>query len=428
MLYNGRNWYYLEEETGKKITNKLVWDHLNEKIILGQRLRKKVTNSVTLDFDFDMTCTRAEYQEFVKKVIGLINAPKLIYTSSASHNFHCIFYIRPESAEFVKNHLTQFLRNHGITVQAGKLEIFCTSGKTIRLPFGKGSIEVDNNLMPTGRDRFEVLRSLPNKINLKQLPFIYNALPSVTYSTDKRTRVIVEKAESQTLESLLEEGLQSPGTMNESLLKVVRHFFEDTGGHIEMTQQLTKQWAELSHNGYSKDYLRNKEELFQKIDEMVLSWATKVSEGCTVAEMQNPAVPLSHCQMLIEIFKDVLKYPKQVAVFRLLQKIRPHVLRDKEFILSRSFMCHEYLGFHPSNYKIVIDKLHEHELIIQTRSGNNLKGHSTFYKWIGPKCENEMSFQTFQEYLEYDRMILNYPKRYIQRIYSELKTIKEVKN
>ena len=94
----GKDWGpYRKKETSRK----LIKNHLDEDIILGQYLPEYYTDSFVLDFDYKKGSDRTEFFNFIKDVINLFQAPRVIFQSSNSGGVHVWFWIQSNRCFYI---------------------------------------------------------------------------------------------------------------------------------------------------------------------------------------------------------------------------------------------------------------------------------------------------------------------------------------
>jgi len=428
MQLTGDGWY--PADVSCTSINELLSKHLDGDIILGKRVRSNYISNFILDFDRDVNYSYDCYSRYVSKIIELFQCPSVIFQSSNSGNIHAWFWINWSKEAYIKSRIKGVLSTHNIPIKPKSVEIF-TSNMTIRLPLGEGSHRVcqcslDKYYEENSKDH--VIVNLNKEIKQFSKVNIVNATPSYNpvYSYQKK---LISKRETaidhSDIESLIENGLSSVDTRNESCLTLIRHFYNLNNGDIQQTKQEVRDWLTQKNNGYSTLYNTSPYKALANVDFMVSNWAQKVESGSGLVQIINkPPTPLP-LDVCFFIFNSFNGFKLQDKVFNLLSLLMSYDT-NSEIPLSKKFLTgkESYIKLNSRNYLSVISVLEDYGVIKLINRGNNLKKSCNIYRWLGLDKSNTKVYNTYTEFIQGENLYKTFSKHIQEKYLNALQSPK----
>lgn len=408
---SGDAWYPSKDG---KFSKDLIKLHLDNKVVLGQKLPEDYTDSFVLDFDYKSGDSREEFCNFIKDITHLIQAPNIMVQSSKSKGIHVWFFIKHSRCDYVKDRVLGSLRGKGIYPTSGRIELFC-SNKNLRLPLGSGSFLLNRGFNQINVSKEESIHIIKDYLNDCVVPHIFTATP--TYVPSFKSLDSSQLEESCKVDSLLELGLQDSGNLNQSCMTLTRFFFRETDGDVSLTSRLIKDWLMEKHNYNSRTYNEDPKKAFKHIDGMVDNWSSKA--GASFSEKRETILPHSLCDLIVTNFSG---YNKQKSIFNVISYIYDNSTRKRGFPMPRGLITKEKL-INSNNYQEVITLLIDEGYLRLVSKGNSYKGHSSIYRWEGPDLRDEKRYNHLSSFIKDVKLSTSYSKYYRKQILIDLKGV-----
>jgi hypothetical protein len=383
-------WYTLKDT---KFNEALIRKHLYDEEIYGQRLSNSKKKFTVLDFDRKEGQSPEDFKQLISKVANIFQCPKLSMRSSVSGNCHMMLFFNNINPSIVKERINGTLLANNITPKHAlddSVEVF-VSNKGIRLPFGRGSLLLDQDTLdPIDSKMAGMLKAIEYVSALGKLPSVYAATPS--YQQYTQSKLNDQSADWLAAENLKDLGLTVSGSTNEALLVMARHYFIQTKYDKVRTEELLVEWIDTHHNGVSSGYNRNPDSIYTQIKHIVKGLKSQPRLD------RSMHLDLWVCEYIVEEYPGLISYPRQRGLFELFQFIKKTSLDRGDLYIAKDLMLNEF-GFTTHTYKDVLEKLKEDEFLTLLNMGNSFKKHASLYKYIGPAFDKYGGVQTYTKFL-----------------------------
>ena len=224
------------------MSNKVIWDHLNQKRYAGSR-SKWFPEFAVLDFD---DVDRGQVAD-VRAELGLDDSTSMLCNSKSPNSYHLLirptYRDKPPTINLLQTVLGPFGKARGV-------EIYPQARRVIRLPFGRGQTCIDPKYLhlSTWQQQlywFNKVDEMPLenvKFSQGYLDFKFNGKPKI-----EGLSVYKEG------QGYLQNGLQGPGSRAEAQFKILYYLWRN---NVPVSEAITVTWSWIRkhHNGYSKDY------------------------------------------------------------------------------------------------------------------------------------------------------------------------------
>jgi len=241
-----------------------VRNHIQEKKIYSVFGNKVLTKRLAFDLDNHNNNIHQVYSvyDYLQKNFGVT---PLTFQSSLSGSLHSYYLLdRSEPQENIIPVVENKIKIYN------NIEVRCTKSKALRLPLGEGSFLLDTNeLLPLSYNKTEQLEILSSliqneKIEPLSVDEIYNSMNCTSSNYSKGSSEFLLD-----IQELLDVGLVSPGTRNDSLLKLSWYYQAVERKSPEETKLLLTFWISKKHNGFSKDWNSNPNKVLRQIEDIV---------------------------------------------------------------------------------------------------------------------------------------------------------------
>ena len=381
---SGGNWY-MEK---KPITRKDVENHLNERYWVG--VRRKNTPYFILDIDVHSEEAAATRNSRVEKVISCFDEKPLMIQSSSSGGVHMYYFLdKSYSVEKVQEVVKRVLGTNGVDLAYGKIELYPSYKTPVRLPLGKDSFLLNNNLETLGIEKKEATRRiLEYRLETKNL-----------FSLDKLdidTRYIVPRKNSTVVldnnllysnnvytylpdtQSLWENGLTESGTRNKAVMLLVDDCFK-AGMSEDNAYTRIANWLAEKHNGESKEWLKNPEAVLLKLKNTIrLRYEFVKRRGiCLAREDVNQLLllvgddytQLQYCYSLLLHFKSF-----NAEVLNISRKVIQQMegTSNRTYVRKMEFCIQQQLVEVEKEYSVEMKKARQYRCLYQFSESDNL--------------------------------------------------------
>ena len=265
-LFIGDRWRYVKRDSQRDTWRTLYFPlqdgtvlyHLQGRYWIGN-FGRPVTEAIAIDLD-----KGKDLFDRYELVLKTINQEPLIFESSKSGGLHLYYRLDTvQPTRQVSQIIERFLETKGIRVESGKIEIYPSTARALRLPLGRDSYLLDSDLRIMA-DRPEAMRQVSFLVEFDKLDRL--SLPELEYNL-----TLLKKAEGRgiiqppkdskgfygEIQMYFDKGITGPGIRHEVMDKLLWfwHCHEGLGG--QELEELGCRWLDKHHNGNSKDYNHN---------------------------------------------------------------------------------------------------------------------------------------------------------------------------
>lgn len=268
----------IETRPGRYLTDAKVKAHLEGRYWVGPTSRT-FTKSITVDLDAHDEWAKRDFTERARRTIDAMpDTPPLVF-STPRGGIHATWLL-PEAvwSERARAFVLDQLDKSDIRPALGRVEIFPTGRQVLRAPLGRDCFLLDNDdLIPIG-DRKACVEALDwmlryDKVERLEIPPQYRSTLTPAGIRQGRSGPNSVSPWMRSMDDLLTFGLETRGTRNESLLNLCWFFHVVHGHDSETVVHDLRGWIDTRHNGFSDDYNRDPETVYQHIERIVSNFA-----------------------------------------------------------------------------------------------------------------------------------------------------------
>lgn len=235
-------------------------------------------------FDFDNVSL--DRVEEIRTEAGLNEDNSMLFASESQESTHLyfrpIYNGKPPTLRLMQKAIKQYAKNRGI-------EIYPQKNRVFRLPLGPYSKPMDfqHRFLEKWQDKLYWMEKLDD-FDLKsmsyqqvQIPFKLNQDSGLILPTNMPAIDILTRGKE-----LLETGLQSPSSRDESQFILARYFFRLNLPPDEASAQIWA-WINKRHSGYSKDFLRHPRDVQAHIRHQVDTYYTRMGWSAILPDVPH---------------------------------------------------------------------------------------------------------------------------------------------
>jgi len=259
----------------------MVRKHLNGDYYVGASGRA-FTRTVTVDIDAHDGQSKEDVLARTEAVIQAVGDAKPLVTTTPRGGAHTTWLTSEATwTESGRAFVVNRLKEAGIRLASGDVEVFPHGRKLLRLPLGRDCLMLDpESLEPVG-DRRASIEALDwllanDKLERLEIPEEFNPT-TVQAKTGKtrRQREFNRTAVSpfmREIDNLLFFGLQGPNSRNNAMLKLNWYAHAILGHDPDTVAKDLQGWIDEGHNGFSRDYNRNPQAVYNHIDRIIANF------------------------------------------------------------------------------------------------------------------------------------------------------------
>lgn len=207
--------------------------------------------------------------------LGLRSENSAIFTSESPDSYHVYFRISLQGSSITLRHFAQRMALVNEMLPR-RIEIYPSSSRFFRLPFGRGQdwVTPDGRRMVIDHQEGMQLLSQLGEFDLSHLPYAPDIgdtlVPSLTPWGLGLNPAHNVQGWKQAGWELIQSGLVLPASRVGSTFKVAYYHFSQNIP-LDITIALTQEWIRTKHNGFSKDWQRHPQRVLAQTSDIV-SW------------------------------------------------------------------------------------------------------------------------------------------------------------
>jgi len=325
----GKSWYTYH----KKLHDEVVKKHLEQKksvAVLGQWYPQYCA----FDFD-DFSISQVED---IRAGLKLDEDNSMLFNSESPNSYHLycrpLYREKPPTIRLLQSALKSYARTNNI-------EVYPQKNRAFRLPFGQGQSCADfqdRNINGwkdqlywlQKKDDFD-LGSVPRQQLILDFPRIEKGAPfsKIDFVPDTM--------------GILENGLQAPSTRDYWQFELIKCLFRENLP-MDDTAAVIWNWISKRHNGFSKDFLRNPQQVYSHIQHQVQAYYQWVANRGILPDstkkIHEGYITQSDILKIIDLCKGNL--PLMRFVYNLVKFMNPR--RERACVPIHSDTFSEWVG------------------------------------------------------------------------------------
>lgn len=245
-------------QCNRPVQDREILSHFKGNYYIGFISRQTPVKYLCFDLDTHTERTRKNLIYRKDKLINKYGRPHLL-SSTPSDGLHLVYFLdRKYPPMEIRSAIVQNTR-----LGKGDIELF-PGNNGLRLLGGKNCNLLNYELKPIAispseiQEHFLMVYKYSDRVSLENLPI----------EVSEEFKIAPQKFERE-VQNLLKDGLTSPSSRNDALLKLCFYLRTYRGYSEEKTANFLVHWISTKNNGMSKDWNNNPKQVINQINKMV---------------------------------------------------------------------------------------------------------------------------------------------------------------